>query len=195
MPRQTIFTVITETQNGFTRKTFNALNLQSETTLGNKVEKLVGCKDLSKEFVVRNAHLRYFSDSVFRYECVYHAVAQRWFSVESLKPAQRSVVYPLKFVMHKYPSMTFRLSYEQLKRLDVLARAKNRSRSQVIRDAIDLAFRIIGSTTKNHGDFHDQSDNLGLLPDLLPELAGIDGIQTNRMYEIDISDTEIRYQD
>lgn len=132
---------------------------------------------------------------MFRNECVYQAVAQRWFSVESLISAQRSVVCPLKFVMHKYPSMTFRLSYEQLKRLDVLARAKNRSRSQVIRDAIDLAFRIIGSTTKNHRDFHDQSDNLGLLPDLLPELAGMDGIRTNRMYEIDISDTEIRYQD
>ena len=91
--------------------------------------------------------------------------------------------------------MTFRLTNEHLKRLDVLARAKNRSRSQVIRDAIDLAFRIIGSTTKNDRNFHDQSDNLGLLPDLLPELAGMDGIRTNRMYEIDISDTEIRYQD
>ncbi len=89
--------------------------------------------------------------------------------------------------------MTFRLNTEQLKRLDVLARAKNRSRGQVIRDAIDLAFRTIGSTTKNHLNFQGQSDNLDLLPNLLPELAGLDEIRTNRMYEIDILDTDFRY--
>jgi len=132
---------------------------------------------------------------VFRDECVYQVVVKRQFFFESLKPAQRSDVYRLKFVMHRYPSMTFRLTNEQLKRLDVLARAKNRSKGQVIRDAIDLAFRIVGSTTKNPPDFQSQSDNLDLLPDLLPELAGRDELQTNWMYEIDNWDAEFRYQD
>ena len=97
--------------------------------------------------------------------------------------------------MHKYPSLTFRLSNEQLKRLEVLAKAKKRSRGQVVRDAIDLAFRIISSTAKSNPNFEGHPDNLDLLPDLLPELAGMDELQTNWMYEIDNWDAEFRYQE
>jgi hypothetical protein len=97
--------------------------------------------------------------------------------------------------MHKYPSLTFRLSKEQLKRLEVLAKAKKRSRGQVVRDAIDLAFRIISSTDKSNPNFLGHPGNLDLLPDLLPELAGMDELQTNWMYEIDNWDAEFRYQE
>lgn len=56
VPQGTIVAVVTQTQDRFTRKTLNALNLQSEPAFGKEVEKLIGSEDFSKEIVVRSAH-------------------------------------------------------------------------------------------------------------------------------------------
>ena len=45
--------------------------------------------------------------------------------------------------MKKYPRLTIRLSSDELNRVHVLARVRNRSRGQVIRDALNLYFRAV----------------------------------------------------
>lgn len=71
--------------------------------------------------------------------------------------------------MHKYPSLSFRLSREHLRRLHVLATIKNRTRSEVIREAIDLYFRSVTSSNGVAVVYLNPDD---LLSDLLSQQAG-----------------------
>ena len=45
--------------------------------------------------------------------------------------------------MKTYPRLTVRLSSDELNRVRVLARVRNRSRGQVVRDALNLYFRAM----------------------------------------------------
>ena len=45
--------------------------------------------------------------------------------------------------MKKYPRLTIRLTSDELNRVRVLARVRNRSRGQVVRDALNLYFRAV----------------------------------------------------
>ncbi len=82
------------------------------------------------------------------------------------------MVAVLKFVMHEYPSMTFRLTREHLKRLKVIAESKHRSRGQVIRDAIDIYYRTVVRPAGPSGHSEQIVNPMDLLSDLLPEEAG-----------------------
>lgn len=80
----------------------------------------------------------------------------------------------LKFVMHEYPSLTFRLTKEHLRRLHVIAGSKHRSRGQVIREAIDMYYQTV-TRPVGDGDLNQQMlSPIELLTDLLPKQAGID---------------------
>ncbi len=83
----------------------------------------------------------------------------------------------LKFVMHEYPSMTFRLTSEHLKRLEVIAESKHRSRGQVIRDAIDIYYRTVVRPAGSSGSREQIVNPMDLLTDLLPEEAGKSAIR------------------
>jgi predicted transcriptional regulator len=43
--------------------------------------------------------------------------------------------------MNKYPRFTFRLDTERIQKLNLLARARHRTRARVLREALDLYFR------------------------------------------------------
>ena len=87
------------------------------------------------------------------------------------------VISVLKFVMHEYPSLTFRLTKEHLRRLQVIAGAKHRSRGQVIREAIDMYYRTV-TRPVGDGDLNQQMlSPIDLLTDLLPKLTGIDRVR------------------
>ena len=75
----------------------------------------------------------------------------------------------LKFVVQKYPSLSFRLSKEHLRRLRVLSTMKNRTRSEVVREAIDLYFR---SATHSERKVDGSMSSFDLLSDLLSQQAG-----------------------
>ena len=45
--------------------------------------------------------------------------------------------------MKTYPRLTIRLSSDELNRVRVLARVRNRSHGQVVRDALNLYFRAM----------------------------------------------------
>ena len=83
----------------------------------------------------------------------------------------------LKFVMHEYPSMTFRLTRGHLVRIKVIANAKHCSRGQVIRGAIDMYYRTVVRPVGEEGPSLQIVNPMDLLADLLPEQAGNDGIQ------------------
>lgn len=87
------------------------------------------------------------------------------------------MVAVLKFVMHEYPSMTFRLTREHLKRLEIIAESKHRSRGQVIRDAIDIYYRTVVRPAEFPGRREQIVNPIDLLSDLLPEEAGKAGIR------------------
>ena len=55
----------------------------------------------------------------------------------------RPVVWENLSDMKTYPRLTIRLSSDELNRVHVLARVRNRSRGQVIRDALNLYFRAV----------------------------------------------------
>ena len=96
---------------------------------------------------------------------------------KSLKAAPVRVASVLKFVMHEYPSLTFRLTKQHLTRLQVIAGAKHRSRGQIIREAIDMYYRTVvrpvGDVNLNQQIFSP----IDLLTDLLPKQAGIDRVR------------------
>ncbi len=87
------------------------------------------------------------------------------------------VIGVLKFVMHEYLSLTFRLTKKHLMRLQVIAGAKHRSRGQIIREAIDMYYRTVVRPVGD-GNINQQvlSPN-DLLTDLLPKQAGSDLIK------------------
>ena len=89
------------------------------------------------------------------------------------------MVAVLKFVMQEYPSMTFRLTREHLKRLEVIAESKHRSRGQVIRDAIDIYYRTVVRPAGSSGRREQIVNPMDLLSDLLPEEAGKTTIRFN----------------
>jgi hypothetical protein len=96
-----------------------------------------------------------------------------------------AVLDSLKFVVHKYPSLSFRLSKEHLRRLRVLATIKNRTRSEVVREAIDLYFR---SVTSSNGIAVVYSNPSDLLSDLLSEQAGNSELN---QYSVDTMETDV----
>lgn len=73
--------------------------------------------------------------------------------------------------------MTFRLTREHLKRLEVIAESKHRSRGQVIRDAIDIYYRTVVRPAESPGSREQIVNPMDLLSDLLPEEAGKAGIR------------------
>lgn len=94
--------------------------------------------------------------------------------LSGLKAALVGVISVLKFVVHKYPSLTFRLTKEHLKRLQVIASAKHRSRGQVIREAIDMYYRTVVRPVEDWNVNQQIVNPIDLLTDLLPKQAGID---------------------
>ena len=87
------------------------------------------------------------------------------------------VISVLKFVMHEYPSLTFRLTKQHLTRLQVIAGAKHRSRGQIIREAIDMYYRTVVRPVGD-GNINQQIlSPIDLLTDLLPKQAGSDRVR------------------
>ena len=83
----------------------------------------------------------------------------------------------LKFVMHEYPSMTFRLTRGHLVKIKVIANAKHCSRGQVIRGAIDMYYRTVVRPVGEVGLSVQIVNPVDVLAVLLPDQAGNDGIQ------------------
>jgi hypothetical protein len=81
--------------------------------------------------------------------------------------------------------LSFRLSKEHLRRLRVLATIKNRTRSEVVREAIDLYFR---SVTSSNGVAVVYSNPTDLLSDLLSQQAG--NSEFNQ-YTVDSMESEV----
>lgn len=79
----------------------------------------------------------------------------------------------LKFVMHEYPSLTFRLTKKHLMRLRVIAGAKHRSRGQIIREAIDMYYRTVVRPVGDEDLNQQILSPIELLTDLLPKQTGI----------------------
>jgi hypothetical protein len=73
--------------------------------------------------------------------------------------------------MHEYPSLTFRLNKKHLEQLQVISAVKHRSRGQVIRDAIEMYYRIVVRPVGAVGQNQQIVSPIDLLADLLPKQA------------------------